>query len=63
MSRLRAFCTQHQWLVSWLILSVGMAVLMLWAARDKGLSSWQLAWLVVACIGLAGACARVIAWE
>ena len=59
----RAFLSQYPCCVSWVILSGGMTVLTLWAAQDRGLSAGQLAWLIVACVGLAGVCAWVLDLE
>lgn len=63
MKSLRAFFTQHPRLMSWIVLAVGMVALLLWNAQDKGLLPSQMAWLVIACVGLAGACAWIIGWE
>ena len=46
-----------------MILAVGMVGLMLLGANGKGLSAGQQGGLVVACVGLAGACAWIIGWE
>jgi len=59
----KSFLGQHPRLTSWLILSVGMVALLLWAAHSKGLTPGQTAALVVATVGLAGACAWIIGWE
>jgi len=63
MSSLVAFSKKHPRLTSWGVLSVGMVVMLLIAARDKGLEPSQLVWLVGATILLAGACAWIISWE
>ena len=63
MTAFRAFFDRHPRLATWLVLAVGMVILLLWAARGKGLEPGQLAWLVLSCIGLAGACAGIISWE
>lgn len=62
-SAFRTFLDRHPRLVIWIVLAVGMVVMLLWAAQDKGLAPGQLAWLVLSCIGLAGACAWIIFWE
>jgi len=49
--------------VSWVVLSVGMTFLVLWAAQDRGLSVGQLAGLVATCLGLASACVWILSWE
>jgi len=63
MTALRSFLDRHPRLATWLVLAAGMTVLLLLAARGKELAPGQLAWLIVACVGLAGACAWIIAWE
>lgn len=63
MNRLGAFFRQHPRLASWLVLSLGMVVMLLIAARDKGLAPVQLVWMLLATVGLAGACAWIISWE
>lgn len=63
MNRLEIFIGQHPRLAGWFILSIGMVILLLWAAHDKGLSAGQLGSLLVACIALAGACTWIINWE
>jgi len=62
-NNIRTFLDRHPRLASWIILSVGMVALLLWAAWDKGLAAGQMAGLVVATMVLAGACAWIIGWE
>jgi hypothetical protein len=40
-----------------------MILILLVTAWDAGLTAGQLAWLVVACVGLAGLCTWIIGWE
>jgi hypothetical protein len=47
----------------WFILAVGMVAILLAAAWDKDLLPMQMVWLVVATVGLAGACAWIIGLE
>ncbi|HHX44777.1 MAG TPA: hypothetical protein GX714_12450 [Chloroflexi bacterium] len=63
MTLLRAFFDRHPTLAAWLVLALGMVALLLWAAQGKGLTTGQLAWLALSCVGLAGVCARIIACE
>ncbi|MBC7234737.1 MAG: hypothetical protein H5T69_02765 [Chloroflexi bacterium] len=63
MNRLRRLMGRHPVLVSWLALAIGMVLILLWAAEEAPLTGGQRAVLVVGCILLAGACARIIAWE
>lgn len=62
-STLKAFFDHHPRLASWVVLSVGMVILLLWATRGRDLAAGQLAWLAAATVGLAGACAWIIGWE
>lgn len=63
MNAVRGFLSKHPRLASWIVLSVGMVVILLWSAQGVELSARQLAWLAVACVALAGACAWIIGWE
>jgi hypothetical protein len=59
----REFISEHPRLVAWFILAVFMVPMLLWAAKDVGLLTGQLAALVVSTILLAGLCAWIIGWE
>ncbi|MBI2942451.1 MAG: hypothetical protein HYY04_18640 [Chloroflexi bacterium] len=59
----RTVADQHPWLVTWLILAVGMVAMLLFAARDVLLLPGQRAALVVATIALAGACVWILRWD
>ena len=63
MTALRNFVNQHPRLASWVGLSMGMLILLLWAAADVPLLSTQLLALVVATVVLAGLCVWIISWE
>ncbi|OGO04931.1 MAG: hypothetical protein A2Y73_06820 [Chloroflexi bacterium RBG_13_56_8] len=63
MNALRTFFSKYPRLASWAILSVGMGAILLFSAQGKGLTVGQVAWLCLACVGLAGACAWIIGWE
>lgn len=63
MTSLKVFFTRHPRLANWIVLAVGMVVIFVWSAHDKGLTTSQLAGLAVACVLLAGACAWIIGWE
>ena len=63
MKNARVFFNQHPRLGSWIVLSIGMVALLLWAAYGKGLSTGQVGFLCLACVALAGACAWIISWE
>ena len=47
----------------WAVLSIGMVIILLLAARDVGFTAPQWLALVVATVGLAGLCAWIIGWE
>ena len=63
MTALRNFVNQHPRLASWVGLSMGMLILLLWAAADVPLLPTQLLALVVATVVLAGLCVWIISWE
>lgn len=44
-------------------MAVAMVAVLLLTTRSAELTPWQLGWLVVATIGLAGACAWIIGLE
>ena len=50
-------------LIPWLVLSIGMVAMLLFAARDTGLRPEQLATLALSTIVLAGLCVWIIGWE
>ena len=54
---------EHPNLVAWLLLSIGMVLMVLFAARDVGFQTGQMLVLVIATIILAGACVWIINWE
>lgn len=59
----REFAQKHPLVLAWIVLAVAMVAMLLYAARDVGLQPTQLLTLVVATIGLAGACVWIISWE
>lgn len=59
---LRWLQTHPRW-TSWLVLALGMVVIFLVAAQDKGLTPGQLAGMSIACILLAGLCVWIVGWE
>lgn len=54
---------RHPNLSMWAVLSIGMVIILLLAARDVGFTAPQWLALVVATVGLAGLCAWIIGWE
>jgi len=59
----RSVYQAHPLLVTWLVLTVGMVAILLWASRDTDLLAHQRLFLVFATVGLAGLCAWIIGWE
>jgi len=62
MNVLRRFWDEHPLLSMWILLSIGMVAIMIWAARSVGFTASQWAWLIVVTIGLAGLCTWIISW-
>ena len=63
MSKFGDYVNRHIRLVAWLVLAVGMVIILVFSARDVGLTPAQWAALIVATIGLAGLCVWIIGWE
>ena len=63
MSSLVKRLRQHPNLVTWFVLAVGMALMVLYAAKDVGFLPLQTLALVIATIVLAGLCVWIINWE
>lgn len=59
----RTFVGKHPQITAWVVLSIGMVIMLLIAARDVGLLPTQLLALVVSTILLAGLCVWIISWE
>jgi hypothetical protein len=57
--RLRA----HPNIIMWLLLSLGMVLMVLYAAKDVGFLPLQTLALIIATVILAGLCAWIINWE
>lgn len=54
---------RHPYLTAWFVLALGMVIMLLFASQNAGLEPHQLAFLVLATIGLAGACVWILTWE
>ena len=63
MSKFGDWINRHIRLAAWLVLAVGMVIILVFSARDVGLTPAQWAALIVATIGLAGLCVWIIGWE
>lgn len=49
--------------VAWIVLTVGMVAMLMYAAKDVALLPSQMAVLIVATVLLAGACVWILTWE
>ena len=63
MNTLQSMYHKHPNLVMWAVLSIGMVIILLLAARYVGFTTTQWLALVAATVGLAGLCAWIIGWE
>lgn len=61
--QVKEFFSKHPRIGMWIVLSVGMVIILLWASKDVELLLRQRLALVVATIGLAGLCVWIIGWE
>ncbi|GAB4529516.1 MAG: hypothetical protein OHK0046_49510 [Anaerolineae bacterium] len=53
----------HPRITAWVVLSLGMVGLLIFAARDAGLQPGNWLALIVATVLVAGACIWIISWE
>jgi hypothetical protein len=60
---IRQWLVRHPLIVAFVVLSIGMVAMLLYASRDVDLLPTQRLALVIATIGLAGACVWIISWE
>ena len=63
MSLVRQLVTRHPMILAWVVLAVAMVAMLLYAARDVDLLATQRLALVLATVGLAGACVWILTWE
>lgn len=63
MAKIKAFITQHPQWTSWIVLSIGMVLILIWSARDVGLLAGQWVALIIATIAVAGLAVWIIGWE
>ena len=63
MARIREWVISHPMISAWLVLAVLMVAMLLYSARGVDLLPTQRLALVVATIGLAGACVWILTWE
>jgi len=63
MEQLKRFVNEHPQWTSWIVLSIGMVLILVWSARDVGLTAGQWATLILATIAVAGLSVWIIGWE
>ncbi len=63
MKKLLRFWDEHTFWASGALLSIGMVIILVWAAKDVGFTPSQWAALIVATIVLAFLSAWIINWE
>jgi hypothetical protein len=63
MGTIKSWINLHPKLTAWIVLAIGMAIMVVWSAKDVGLLAGQMLALIVATIGLAGLCVWIIGWE
>lgn len=63
MSKIKAFVSNHPQWSSWIVLSIGMVIILIWSARDVGLLTGQWIALIVATVAVAGLAVWIIGWE
>ena len=63
MALIRDFMRKHPQITAWILLSIGMVAMLIYAAKDVGLLPTQMAALIASTIALAGLCVWIINWE
>lgn len=63
MDKIKQFVRAHPQWTSWIVLSIGMVVILIWSARDVGLLAGQWVALIIATIAVAGLAVWIIGWE
>ncbi len=63
MDKLKTFVNEHPQWTSWIVLSIGLVAILIWSARDVGLTAGQWATFILATIGVAGLSVWIIGWE
>ena len=63
MEKIKQFVRAHPQWTSWIVLSIGMVIILVWSARDVGLLAGQWVALIVATIAVAGLAVWIIGWE
>ena len=57
------YAERHPMIVAWIVLAIGMVAILLYTSKDVGLLPSQSLAMVLATIGLAGACVWIITWD
>ncbi len=63
MAFFKGFLAKHPMLAAWIVLSIGMVVIFLWASKDVALLTTQRLALMVITVLVAGLCVWIISWE
>ena len=63
MEKIKKFVNDHPQWTSWIVLAIGMVVILVWSARDVGLTGGQWTALIVATVLVAGLAVWIIGWE
>ncbi len=63
MEKLVDFAKEHPQWTSWIVLSIGMVVILVFSARDVGLLFGQWVAMIIATIAVAGLAVWIIGWE
>ncbi len=63
MEQIKRFVNEHPQWTSWIVLSIGMVLILIWSARDVGLTAGQWATLILATVAVAGLSVWIIGWE
>jgi protein-S-isoprenylcysteine O-methyltransferase Ste14 len=63
MESIKRFIMDHPQWTSWIVLSVGMVIILIWSAHDVGLLFGQWVALIIATVAVAGLAVWIIGWE
>lgn len=62
MDALKTIFNSYPRLIAWAVLAIGMIAILLFEARDVGLTGSQWVWLVIITTLVAGLCIWIITW-
>ena len=63
MEQVKHWVNEHPQWTSWIVLAIGMVIILIFSARDVGLTAGQWAALIVATVLTAGLAVWIIGWE